>query len=63
MRVGVVQVGSKLYVCGVNEPFITELCVGSSNQQIQYGISFISENGINPLAPEFFFFNFSTSCI
>ena len=38
MRAGVVQVGSKLYVCGVNEPLIPELCVGSSNRQIQYGI-------------------------
>jgi hypothetical protein len=50
---GVVQVGSKLYVCGVNEPFISELCVGSSNQQIQYGMSFISENVINKSVIQF----------
>jgi hypothetical protein len=53
VRVGVVQVGSKLYVCGVNEPLISELCVGSSNQQIQYVISFISENGINKSVSQF----------
>jgi hypothetical protein len=53
VRAGVVQVGSKLCVCGVNEPLIRELCVGSSNQQIQYGISFISENGINKSVGQF----------
>jgi hypothetical protein len=45
--VGVVQVSLKLYVCDVNEPLMSELFVGSSNQQMQYGISFISKNGIN----------------
>jgi hypothetical protein len=52
--VGEVQVGSKLYVCGVNEPLISELCVvGSSNQQIRYGISFISANGVNKSVSQF----------
>jgi hypothetical protein len=47
VRVGVAQVGSELYVCGVNEPLMSQLCVFSAKQQIQYGISFISENGMN----------------